>query len=228
MRTDQVFTTAIRNNAHVHIRVVFDSFVEQIPYPVTGIDCDNGSEFINHALIGWAATRVGVTAHGVVTSQPFEALTAAGSLVGPSALAHENLTFEGGIEGLGQRVARAGADGSHELGHTQGLAGSGEGLGSVDAAVVGGLGREVTFEQVGVFHTGLIQHGGAYPGFPPVAGDTPQHASDERLVIRFIHRESSRNLPLSSAVILGVPMAGAVSWTTRICSVRAASATARP
>lgn len=52
MRTDQVFTTAIRNNAHVHIRVVFDSFVEQIPYPVTGIDCDNSSEFINHALIG--------------------------------------------------------------------------------------------------------------------------------------------------------------------------------
>ena len=57
MHTGQVFTTAIRDNAHVHIRVVFDSFVEQIPYPVTGIDCDNGSEFINHALISWATTR---------------------------------------------------------------------------------------------------------------------------------------------------------------------------
>ena len=57
MHTVQVFTTAIRNNAHVHIRVVFDSFVEQIPYPVTGIDCDNGSELINHARNSWATPR---------------------------------------------------------------------------------------------------------------------------------------------------------------------------
>jgi hypothetical protein len=29
----------------------------RLPFPLTGIDCDNGGEFINHALIGWAADR---------------------------------------------------------------------------------------------------------------------------------------------------------------------------
>ena len=54
---------------------------------------------------------MGVAAHGVVAGQPFEALTAAGDLVGPGALVHEDLAFEGGIEGFGQLVVRAGADG---------------------------------------------------------------------------------------------------------------------
>ncbi len=57
VRTGWGFTHAIRNNAHRHIRAAFDAFVEAVPYMVTGIDCDNGSEFINHALIGWAADR---------------------------------------------------------------------------------------------------------------------------------------------------------------------------
>lgn len=57
MHTGWVFTTAIRNNAHIHIRAAFDAFVEHIPYLVTGIDCDNGSEFINYDLIGWAGQR---------------------------------------------------------------------------------------------------------------------------------------------------------------------------
>lgn len=55
--TGWVFTRAIRNNAHAHIRSAFDQFVEQLPFGVTGIDCDNGSEFINHDLIGWAGDR---------------------------------------------------------------------------------------------------------------------------------------------------------------------------
>ncbi|OYN90737.1 transposase [Parenemella sanctibonifatiensis] len=57
MHTGWVFTAAIRNNAAIHVMGVFDSFVEAVPFMVTGIDCDNGSEFINHDLIGWARDR---------------------------------------------------------------------------------------------------------------------------------------------------------------------------
>jgi len=57
MHTGWVFTHAIRNNAHLHIRAAFELFVEHVPFTVTGIDCDNGSEFINHDLIGWAGQR---------------------------------------------------------------------------------------------------------------------------------------------------------------------------
>ena len=57
MHTGWVFTRAIRNNAAVHVLGVFDHFVDHVPFMVTGIDCDNGSEFINHDLVGWAADR---------------------------------------------------------------------------------------------------------------------------------------------------------------------------
>lgn len=57
VHTGWVFTRAIRNNAAVHVLGVFDAFVDHVPFMVTGIDCDNGSEFINHDLIGWAADR---------------------------------------------------------------------------------------------------------------------------------------------------------------------------
>lgn len=55
MHTGWVYTHAIRNNAHVHIRAAFDAFTAAVPFMVTGIDCDNGSEFINHQLVGWAS-----------------------------------------------------------------------------------------------------------------------------------------------------------------------------
>ena len=29
----------------------------RLPYPMAGLDCDNGGEFINNALIGWCAER---------------------------------------------------------------------------------------------------------------------------------------------------------------------------
>ncbi|MDO5501383.1 MAG: transposase family protein, partial [Propionibacteriaceae bacterium] len=57
MHTGWVFTRAIRNNARVHILAAFDAFVDHVPFAVTGIDCDNGSEFINHDVIGWAGHR---------------------------------------------------------------------------------------------------------------------------------------------------------------------------
>lgn len=57
MLTGWVFTRAIRNNARVHILAAFDQFIATVPFMVTGIDSDNGSEFINHDLIAWAGDR---------------------------------------------------------------------------------------------------------------------------------------------------------------------------
>ena len=57
MHTGWVFTHSTRNNAHVHILAAFNHFIEHVPFLVTGIDCDNGSEFINYNLIDWAQDR---------------------------------------------------------------------------------------------------------------------------------------------------------------------------
>ena len=57
MHTGWVFTTAIRNNAMAHIVPAFDEFIAAVPFMVTGIDSDNGSEFINHQVLGWSAER---------------------------------------------------------------------------------------------------------------------------------------------------------------------------
>lgn len=57
MRTGWVFTRSIRNNAHVHVLTALHAAVEQIPFEVTGLDFDNGSEFINHDVIDWAAGK---------------------------------------------------------------------------------------------------------------------------------------------------------------------------
>lgn len=57
VHTGWVFTRTVRNNAQAHILAALQAGVEQIPFAVTGLDFDNGSEFLNHAVIGWAATR---------------------------------------------------------------------------------------------------------------------------------------------------------------------------
>ena len=31
--------------------------MEKVPFAVTGLDFDNGSEFLNHAVIKWAGER---------------------------------------------------------------------------------------------------------------------------------------------------------------------------
>lgn len=53
--TGWVFTRTIRNNANVHILSGLKAGVDEIPFAVTGLDFDNGSEFLNHAVIKWAA-----------------------------------------------------------------------------------------------------------------------------------------------------------------------------
>ena len=50
-----VFTRSVRNNAHVHILSALKAGVQEIPFEVTGLDFDNGSEFLNHGVIKWAA-----------------------------------------------------------------------------------------------------------------------------------------------------------------------------
>ena len=53
-----VFTRTVRNNAHAHILSALDAAVDPdtgVPFEVTGLDFDNGSEFLNKAVISWAA-----------------------------------------------------------------------------------------------------------------------------------------------------------------------------
>ncbi len=54
MLTSWVHTRSMRNNAHVQIRAALDHGIEAIPFKITGLDFDNGSEFINHDVIAWA------------------------------------------------------------------------------------------------------------------------------------------------------------------------------
>lgn len=57
VHTGWVFTRSVRNNAHVHILGALKAGVEEVPFAVTGLDFDNGTEFLNHAVIKWAADR---------------------------------------------------------------------------------------------------------------------------------------------------------------------------
>jgi hypothetical protein len=54
VHTGWVFTRSVRNNAHAHILGGLKAGVEQIPFAVTGLDFDNGSEFLNKDVIAWA------------------------------------------------------------------------------------------------------------------------------------------------------------------------------
>ena len=55
VHTGWVFTRTVRNNAHVHILGALKAGVKEVPFEVTGLDFDNGSEFLNKAVIAWAA-----------------------------------------------------------------------------------------------------------------------------------------------------------------------------
>jgi hypothetical protein len=57
MHIGWVFTRTVRNNAHTHILNALKAGMHEIPYEVTGLDFDNGSEFLNKAVIKWAAQR---------------------------------------------------------------------------------------------------------------------------------------------------------------------------
>lgn len=57
VHTGWVFTTSVRNNAHTHILAALSAAVATVPFEVVGLDFDNGSEFINHPVIDWAAGK---------------------------------------------------------------------------------------------------------------------------------------------------------------------------
>ena len=60
VHTGWTFTRTVRNNAHVHILAALKAAVdpaEGIPFEVTGLDFDNGTEFLNKAVIKWAGER---------------------------------------------------------------------------------------------------------------------------------------------------------------------------
>lgn len=52
-----VFTRSVRNNAHTHILGGLKAGVTEIPYEITGLDFDNGGEFLNKAVIKWAGEQ---------------------------------------------------------------------------------------------------------------------------------------------------------------------------
>lgn len=57
VHTGWVFTTTVRNNAHGHILGALQAGVDTVPFSVQGLDFDNGSEFLNHAVLAWADDR---------------------------------------------------------------------------------------------------------------------------------------------------------------------------
>ncbi len=57
VHTGWVFTRTIRNNARTHILAGLRAAVSEIPYAVAGLDFDNGSEFLNKTVIGWAGNQ---------------------------------------------------------------------------------------------------------------------------------------------------------------------------
>jgi len=57
VHTGWVFCRSVPNGAHRHVLGVLDQLVAAVPFEVVGLDFDNGSEFINHDVVGWAADR---------------------------------------------------------------------------------------------------------------------------------------------------------------------------
>jgi hypothetical protein len=54
VHTGWTFTRTVRNNAHTHILAGLKAGVAAVPFEVVGLDFDNGTEFLNKAVIAWA------------------------------------------------------------------------------------------------------------------------------------------------------------------------------
>ena len=48
---------ALKNGAHRWVIEAMTVIEARLPFPLVGLDTDNGGEFINHALINWAGER---------------------------------------------------------------------------------------------------------------------------------------------------------------------------
>ena len=57
VHTGWVFTRTMWNNANVHVLAALQAGVQEIPFTITGLDFDDGSEFLNKPVITWAGER---------------------------------------------------------------------------------------------------------------------------------------------------------------------------
>ena len=57
VHTGWVFTRTVRNNAHANILAGLKAADSEIPYGITGLDFDNGTEFLNMPVITWAGNK---------------------------------------------------------------------------------------------------------------------------------------------------------------------------
>lgn len=55
--TGWTFTRTVRNNAHTNILDGLKTAAREIPFQITGLDFDNGSEFLNQYVIEWAGSK---------------------------------------------------------------------------------------------------------------------------------------------------------------------------
>lgn len=55
--TGWVHLEAIKNNARKHILQALENAQARIPFLIQALDCDNGSEFINHQVVQWVQQR---------------------------------------------------------------------------------------------------------------------------------------------------------------------------
>lgn len=55
--TGWTYTRTVRNNSHTHILAGLKTATREIPFQITGLDFDNGSEFLNQYVIEWAGSR---------------------------------------------------------------------------------------------------------------------------------------------------------------------------
>ncbi|WP_209325920.1 integrase catalytic domain-containing protein [Brevibacterium renqingii] len=55
--TGWTYTRTVRNNAHTNILTGLKTAAREIPFQITGLDFDNGSEFLNQYVIEWAGSR---------------------------------------------------------------------------------------------------------------------------------------------------------------------------
>lgn len=57
VKTGWVFTHTMRNNARRHVLEGLKLALEAIPFEVTGLDFDNGTEFMNYDVVAWASSK---------------------------------------------------------------------------------------------------------------------------------------------------------------------------
>lgn len=57
VHTGWTYLGVLRNNARVHMLAGLTRMREAIPFEIAALDCDNGSEFMNHEVVKWVAER---------------------------------------------------------------------------------------------------------------------------------------------------------------------------